>query len=301
MTGSCHRVRRYVWVNKEKQHILEREEYIKRIREFCLFDDTFMMKCFEDSPECVELLLRVILDSEDLKLREIRTQYLIKNLQGRSIRMDIFAVDEMGRKYNIEVQRAKKGADARRARYNSSLMDANVMEPGRDYPELSETYVIFIAREDVLGNNRPISFFQRRETETGEALGDASNILYVNGTIRDDTPLGKLMSDFSCTKAGDMHYAVLAERVSYFKEQKEGVKAMCEIMEELYFEGVECGKREGILEGMRQGISQGVVQGRNKMILCFLSNGGTEEEAMKMLSVTREDIETARKESLSLS
>lgn len=43
------------------------------------------------------------------------------------------AVDADNRVYNIEIQRSDKGAGAKRARYNSSLMDANVTEPGEKY------------------------------------------------------------------------------------------------------------------------------------------------------------------------
>lgn len=45
------------------------------------------------------------------------------------MRLDILAVDEADRVYNIEVQRNDKGAGVKRARYNSSLLDANVTEP----------------------------------------------------------------------------------------------------------------------------------------------------------------------------
>ena len=54
------------------------------------------------------------------------------------------AVDADNRVYNIEIQRSDKGAGAKRARYNSSLMDANVTEPGEKYENLCESYVIFI-------------------------------------------------------------------------------------------------------------------------------------------------------------
>ena len=53
-----------------------------------------------------------------------------KNLQGRSVRLDILAIDSHGRVFNVEVQRSDKGAGAKRARYNSALIDANVTEPG---------------------------------------------------------------------------------------------------------------------------------------------------------------------------
>ncbi len=61
------------------------------IRKFRLIDDTFMTKVFEDK-ECSELLLRVILDRDDLTVVSSITQYEIKNLQGRSSRLDIFGL-----------------------------------------------------------------------------------------------------------------------------------------------------------------------------------------------------------------
>ena len=57
-------------------------------------------------------------------------QYSIKNLQGRSVRLDILAADEQDRAYNIEVQRSDRGASEKRARYNSSLLDANLTSSG---------------------------------------------------------------------------------------------------------------------------------------------------------------------------
>ena len=86
--------------NKENQ---KREKILKKIQEFCLLDDDFMTKCFEDNIECTELVLRIIMDKADLKVTEARTQYTIKSLQGRSVRLDIDAVDSTGQEYDIEI------------------------------------------------------------------------------------------------------------------------------------------------------------------------------------------------------
>ena len=64
------------------------------------------------------------------------------------------------------------------------------------------------------------------------------DIIYVNGSIRtDDSALGKLMSDFYCTKADGMYYKELSDKVRHYKESEEGVKAMCDIWEEVKNEG----------------------------------------------------------------
>lgn len=68
---------------------------------------------------------------------------------------------------------------------------------------------------------------------TGERFDDGSHILYVNGAFRDESPIGKLMHDFSCTNPSDMYYGVLADRVRFFKESKEGIAVMCKVMEDM--------------------------------------------------------------------
>lgn len=65
---------------------------------------------------------------DDIKVQEVHTQYSIKNLHGRSVRLDIFATDSSDRKYNFEIQRSDKGAGVKRARYNSSIIDANILD-----------------------------------------------------------------------------------------------------------------------------------------------------------------------------
>ena len=207
-------------------------EDLQRLRGLRLLDDDFMNKVFEDKA-CAEFLLQIILQRTDLRVQRAHGQHGIKNLQGRSVRLDILAVDETDRVYNIEVQRSDKGAGVKRARYNSSLIDANVTEPGDEYEKLNETYVIFITEHDVLGDGHPIYHIDRTVRETGALFGDESHILYVNAQIKDDTALGQLMHDFSCTSAEEMHYQILADRVRYFKEDTEGVATMCKVMEDM--------------------------------------------------------------------
>lgn len=218
--------------NKEIDFERKHEEDLQRLRGLRLLDDDFMSKVFEDI-KCAEFLLQILLNRDDLKVKKSTSQYSVKNLQGRSVRLDILAVDDKNRVYNIEIQRNDKGAGVKRARYNSSTIDANVTEPGDQYEKLNETYVIFITENDVLGRKLPIYHVDRVIRETGELFGDESHIVYVNSQIKDDTALGKLMHDFSCTNARDMYYEVLADRVHYFKEDEKGVETMCRAMEEM--------------------------------------------------------------------
>lgn len=227
--------------------MVNREYYLEKIKRFCLMDDTFMSKVFEDKA-CAELLLKIILQKE-LTVKEVTSQYTVKNLQGRSIRLDIFAVDKDNKYYNIEVQNESNEAIPKRARYNSSLIDANITDIGGKYDELPENYVIFIIRHDVLKGGKPIYTIERTIKELGNIdFGDESHIIYVNGECQDETEIGKLMHDFFCQNAEDMNYEVLAERVSYFKNETGGVDTMCQISEEIRRDAAEEAKRESAME-----------------------------------------------------
>jgi hypothetical protein len=189
-------------MNKDLDFEGKHKEDLERLHNLRLLDDDFMTKVFEDT-KCAEFLLQIILKRDDLKVTKSTSQYGIKNLQGRSVRLDILAVDQKNHVYNIEIQRSDHGAGVKRARYNSSLIDANVTEPGEQYEALNESYVIFITENDVLGKSLPIYHIERTVTETGEPFGDEEHIVYVNSQIRNKTSLGMLMHDFACTAASE--------------------------------------------------------------------------------------------------
>lgn len=219
-------------MTKEEKLKSRQEENLIRLKNFCLMDDDFMTVCFENDIEGIQLVLRIILDESDLIVTDVKTQCFMKNLQKRSVRLDIFATNSKGKKFNIEVQREDKGASPKRARYNSSLIDAKILEMGQDFEKLPETYVIFITENDVLGEGMPLYHIDRNVLETKKAFGDETHIIYVNGQYRGNNPLGHLMSDFHCTEASKMYYNELKQRVQYFKETKEGSEKMCKAMED---------------------------------------------------------------------
>ena len=215
---------------REKQH----QEDLQRIRGFRLIDDDFMNACFDGYIEGTELLLRIILNKQDIHVKKVTTQRTMKNLMGRDICLDIDANDDSGKEYNIEVQRSDKGADRKRARYHSSILDAHLLRPKEDFSALPETFVIFITEHDVIGENQPIYLIDRQITNIGKPFDDGEHIIYVNGADKNaSTELGKLMHDFFCTSPDDMHYKELANKVRYFKEDKKGVASMCKVLEDM--------------------------------------------------------------------
>jgi len=213
--------------NKERKNLL-----LSKIAQFRLFDDDFMSKVFEDDIEATEFILRIILQRDDLEVTESKGQVSVKNLLGRSIRLDIKAKDKNGKLYNIEVQRADEGACEKRARYYSAILDSNTLLPRQNFTELPETYVIFITEHDVLNGGLPLYHINRKIEENEMTFCDESHIIYVNGEYRGENNIGKLMHDFSCSNPDDMKLSFLAEKTRYFKKDEKGVRRMCKIMED---------------------------------------------------------------------
>lgn len=179
--------------NPSRQELAERyQKYYWRILKLRIIDDDFMRKVLADK-DCVQLVLRIIMGKPDLIVKKVNVQFDMKNLQGRSLELDVLAVDGTGQLYDIEVQREDQKATPKRARYHSALMDANTFEPGKDFSGLPHNYVIFITENDVLGGGLPIYHVERTIQENGELFDDDTHILYVNAKIQDDTDLGSPM------------------------------------------------------------------------------------------------------------
>lgn len=228
-------------------------EYLELIENFRLMDDTFMSKCLENAPECIELMLRIIIGKKDLKVVKSQTEYPIKSLQGRGVRFDVFASDSEGKEYDIEIQRADKGAEPRRARYNSALMDANALKSSDDFGKLRDTYVIFITENDVMKRGQDAYSYLRIEEHNGDRLNDGTHIIYVNGATQSATEIGKLVHDLLCRDAAKMYFDVLKKRVGDFKQTEEGRRTMCKAMEKIKAEG----KRETMIATAKRLLANG--------------------------------------------
>ncbi|MDE7088778.1 MAG: hypothetical protein K2O54_01530 [Prevotella sp.] len=219
----------------DEEKKLQHKKDLERIKELRLIDDDFMTAVFRDNIRDAEMLLNTILGRCDLQVTKVTVQHVLKNLNGRSVRLDIHAVDAAGKHYDVEIQRSDKGAGVKRARHNSALLDASILRPGEDPEILPETYVIFIAENDIFMKGEPLYPIDRYVEINGavEKVDDGSHILYVNGQYRGETPIGQLMHDFFCTKPDDMVNKNLSETVRFYKEDEKGVSVMCRAIEEM--------------------------------------------------------------------
>lgn len=229
-----------------------------RIQNYCFMDDIFFSVCFDGNIECVQYILRIILDKQDLIVEEVHSQQNVDLFYGRSVRLDVFAKDSAGKIYDIEIQRTDSGAIPQRARYNSAMLDYHSLNKGEDYKNLPETYVIFITENDVLKGGEQIYFIERTIQKSGKLFNDGSHIVYVNGSIRGGSSLGDLMHDFFCKDPSQMKSTLLARCSEFFKNLDKGGSIMSNASEELIAEGKAEGRAEGKAEGMKETLLENI-------------------------------------------
>ena len=222
---------------KKKTESQWHEDDLRTIENYRPLDDDFMRELFRNDLPLAQLVLRIITGIEDLELTKEETQYDLKRLLGsRSICLDVFGTDSKGRKFNLEIQRADRGATPQRARYHSSAIDVEFLKAKEKFEELPVSYVIFITENDVRGENKLIYNFEWTDTANGTPLNDGAHIIFVNGAYNnaeDTSDLAKLVHDFRCKRAEDMKIKELADKTRYFKETPEGVSIMCKAIEEM--------------------------------------------------------------------
>jgi len=263
--------------------------YLEKIKQLRLMDDTFFNSCFDGNIPCMEVVLRAVLGNDRLRVTEVITQQSVPNLYGRAVRFDALATDGETI-YDVEIQRSDEGAIPRRARFNSSMIDSREVSKGTLFPDLPETYVIFITEHDVWKRGKPLYTVRRTFEDTEEVFNDGTHILYVNGECQSESPLGRLMHDFFCSDPNDMYSDVLAERVRFFKEDEKGVAAMCNVMKEIYDDGFASGEAQGEARGEVRGEIRGAETERIKSIKNLISSLGiTAEAAMDALKIAKTD------------
>ena len=272
------------------------ERYKAILKNLTIMSDVFMRNVFKKK-ECTEYVLQVIMAKKDLKVIDQVLQKDYKNLQGRSAVLDCVVRDSDGKEIDVEIQQDNEGASPKRARYHSGLMDMNTLNPGQDFEELLESYVIFITRKDVLGYELPIYHVNRKIEELNEDFQDEAHIIYVNSRKQEDTELGRLMHDLHCKSAGEMHSKILADRVYELKETQEGVDFMCREMELIYCEGIEKGEIRGFERGEKRGFEQGELKKAKETALSLAEMGLSAEQIAQAVKISVETVQQWIKES----
>ena len=247
-------------INEEEKSYIPSKKALAILDNLRLMDDNFMTLFFDQNFKATELILKIILNKEDIVVTKIEVQKVEKNpsTNGRDVILDIFAKDSQGKNYDIEIQRADKGADKKRARFLSSVLDSRMLNKNEDFSKMCDSYVIFITENDVMEKGFPMYHVNRHIEELdNESFDDGNHIIYVNGAYKDvSSDIGKLMHDFRSTSSKDMFYDVLKEGMHHFKETEGGKAMTCKAIEAYGDEQ----RLEGLLKGRAEGETKKAIE-----------------------------------------
>ena len=257
------------------------EKKLDRIQKFRPIDDAFFEVLSEEKGVCQEIL-RVIMQDDALTVHSVIPQSSIRNLYGRSVRLDTLCTLGNGAKVNIEIQKRDNDDHLRRARYNASMVAVKSSDAGEEYADMKDVYVVYITEKDFLKEGKTIYHIENVVMETGKVVENGLHQIFVNAAVDDGTTIAELMQCFLQSEVTNDKFPAIRDGIRRLKHTEGGIGKMCKIMEEVYAEGIE----------------QGILKAKVEMLDRLTKDGGmTLQTACKFAGITPEEYETLKKSS----
>ena len=253
------------------------------INQMTPMSDILSQVIFENNTELVEYIVRLLTRINNLKIVKVEVQKTIPSTSAfRSARLDVYALDDKGTRYNIEIENNIRNATPDRALFYLSMIFSHSIKKGIKKIKLKPAYIIFITKEDYFKQGKPLYHFTISDNKLHLSLSKQTNIIYLNLNNKTDKRLLDFQHDFLCSDPNEMRVDVIRRSVHYYKATKEGVSKMCEISRQIYNDG----KADGIKIGKANGIMIGQIKSYadliNKKII-------TINQALSSLNMSIED------------
>ena len=226
------------------------EEAIRAfLRDADLMDDDFMKICLHEHMNCIQAMIQHVLSSKNIKIVKVELQKIYQGF-NRSLIIDIFAEDENGTIYDVEIQKLNSGAVPRRARFHGGMMDVHHLKKGHDFSDLPDSYIIFITANDIIGHGKTMYTISKYVDGFNEPFDDGQHIIYVNCSAENDgSEVWKLIHDMKCKNPDEMLIPELAERVRELKKIPKGGRKMNKYLQEYIDKALEKSRAELRAEG----------------------------------------------------
>ncbi len=242
--------------------------------------DAFLFSAALQDEETCRLILEIILDEPIRKVSVHAENTLLFSSDFRSLRLDIYASDEMWVEYNLEMQNENRHNLAKRSRFHQAQMDITSLKPGEDFQALRPSYVVFICTFDPFGQGLYRYTFENRCIERGFPLDDGTKKIFLNtrGTNSGEVP--GLLADFlhyventtdtfvqSIPDSREIQF--IHQKILDLKESREWERRYM-TFEELM--------RESMEKGIEEGLEKGLKEGQNRILTltsCMIQAGET--------------------------
>lgn len=136
---------------------------------------------------CLRLLQLVVPELNIQKVHDVHKQHVIdEGLKEKSVRLDIYAQDDQGRLFDIEMQVVRQQDIGKRIRYYQAQMDKDSLSRGKHYYDLNDSYIIFLCPYDPFYHGRSRYEFSIREDHYHDIkLETGSHLIFLNSKGKD--------------------------------------------------------------------------------------------------------------------
>ena len=148
-----------------------------------LRNNFLFFKIMQDEKRLQELLRRVLPEINIKKLKVVGEKTIQAGVDIHGVRLDVYAEDESGRPFTIEMQVNNTDNIPKRMRFYSSMVDSQVLDKGERYEELPDSFIVIICCFDLYGMGlHKYSFRAKCDQVDGLAMGDGVKYVVLNTT-----------------------------------------------------------------------------------------------------------------------
>lgn len=238
-------------LNTAGGYLADRERMLKDLEQLTLLSDVFMSVVLSDLGAC-QHVVRILTGDHEIRLKSVRTQYVISKAVTRGARLDVLAEEQKSTLYHLEIENTDTMDHPRRTRFYGALTDSELLRKGAGYSALPDRRIFYISRTDIWKKGYTIYEEEKRFRQTGLLHEDGAHVTYVNAAVDDGSRIAKLMRYFRTADPFDDSEGALSKRVRFLKTEEGGREIMCEIMEKIREEGRKEGRKSGFLESSRK-------------------------------------------------
>lgn len=238
-------------LNTAGGYLADRERMLKDLEQLTLLRDVFMSVVLSDLGAC-QHVVRILTGDHEIRLKSVRTQYVISKAVTRGARLDVLAEEQKSTLYHLEIENTDTMDHPRRTRFYGALTDSELLRKGAGYSALPDRRIFYISRTDIWKSGYTVYEEEKRFRQTGLLHEDGAHVTYVNAAVDDGSRIAKLMRYFRTADPFDDSEGALSKRVRFLKTEEGGREIMCEIMEKIREEGRKEGRKSGFLESSRK-------------------------------------------------
>ena len=217
-----------------EQHSEETEALVAELRPI---DDT-LFEVIVQREGVFEEILDAVFEGKRPKVRKlsVSAQKSIRNISGRSVRIDAVGEDGKNIVYGLEVQRSDNDNHLKRARLIEAILTAYFSEKSAAFADVPDVCIVFMTEFDYLKTNSAVTKIRLLAEGVGDnaktvEVNDGSELYFVSAKVDDGSKASRMMRLFLQSSFEDVEFPCLSKAVMDVKNDPEEVKKMCATIE----------------------------------------------------------------------